>query len=58
MFDSIENLRLAEKYEKEKTPIIPVFYKGEHMGTFVGYYSLEAFRARLDEVFRENKCNS
>ena len=37
MFDTMENLRLAELYEKEQTPIIPVFCKGEHLGTFVGY---------------------
>ena len=58
MYDSIENLRLAEKYEKENTPIIPIFCRGEHLGTFVGFYSLEDFRARVDEVFRENECNS
>lgn len=56
MFSSMENLRLAEKYEKETTPIIPVFCKGMHLGTFVGYYSLEDFRSKMDEVFRENQC--
>lgn len=58
MFETMENLRLAEKYEKENTPIIPVFCKGEHLGTFIGYYSLEDFRARLDEVFTKNHCFS
>jgi len=56
MFDSIENLRLAERYEKENTPIIPVFCRGEHLGTFIGYYSMEDFRAKLDKVFEENGC--
>ena len=56
MFDSMENLRLAEKYEKENTPIIPVFCRGEHLGTFVGYYSLEEFRGKINEVFKENRC--
>jgi len=58
MFESMENLRLAEKYEKETTPIIPVFCGGEHVVTFIGYYSLEDFRARLDEVFTEYRCFS
>ena len=56
MFKSMENLRLAEKYEKETTPIIPVFCRGEHLGTFIGYYSMEDFREKLDKVLRENDC--
>ena len=56
MFESMENLRLAERYEKETTPIIPVFCRGEHLGTFIGYYSLEDFRAKLDEILSENNC--
>ena len=56
MFETMENLRLAEKYEKETTPIIPVFCRGEHLGTFIGYYSLEDFREKLDTFFRENDC--
>lgn len=55
MLASMENLRLAEQYEKEQTPIIPVFCKGEHIGTFIGFYSLDDFRAKFDEVLRE-KC--
>lgn len=58
MFDSMENLRLAEKYEKESTPIIPVFCNGEHLGTFTGYHSLENFRMSLNTVFGENECFS
>lgn len=53
MLQSMENLRLAEQYEKETTPIIPVFCKGEHLGTFIGYYSLEDFRAKFDEIMEE-----
>ena len=58
MFESMENLRLAEKYEKETTPIIPVFCREEHLGTFIGYYSMEDFREKPDEVFKENVCIS
>lgn len=58
MYDTMENLRLAEKYEKETTPIIPVFCRGEHLGTFIGYYSLEDIRVKLDEVFTKNSCFS
>jgi thioredoxin-like negative regulator of GroEL len=54
MLESMENLRLAEQYEKEQTPIIPVFCRGEHVGTFIGYYSLGDFRAKFDEVVGEN----
>ena len=54
MFETMENLRLAEQYEKEQTPIIPVFCGGEHLGTFVGYYSFEDFRAKFDEIVKEN----
>ncbi|MCW4012059.1 MAG: thioredoxin family protein [Candidatus Bathyarchaeota archaeon] len=54
MLESMENLRLAEKYEKEQTPIIPVFCKGDHIGTFIGYYSLDDFMAKFDEIVEEN----
>ena len=58
MFKTMENLRLAEKYEKETTPIILVFCRGEHLGTFIGYYSMEEFREKVDMVFKENNCKS
>ena len=54
MFETMENLRLAEQYKKEQTPIIPIFCGGEHLGTFVGYYSFEDFRAKFDEIVKEN----
>ena len=54
MYESMENMRLAEKYEKSITPIVPVFCKGEHIGTFVGDYTLEDFKAKLDEVIAKN----
>ncbi len=54
MLDSMENLRLAEQYEKEQTPIIPVFCQGKHLGTFVGYYSLEEFKVKFDELIQES----
>ncbi|MFH1180142.1 MAG: thioredoxin family protein [Candidatus Bathyarchaeota archaeon] len=56
MFNSMENLRLAEKYEKDMTPITLVFCKGILLGTFVGYYSLLDFRSKLGEVFEKNQC--
>jgi thioredoxin-like negative regulator of GroEL len=56
MFGSLENLRLAETYEKENTPIIPAFCDGKHLGTFVGYFSMIDFREKLDEIFENNNC--
>jgi thiol-disulfide isomerase/thioredoxin len=58
MYKTMDNLRLAENYEKETTPIILVFCRGEHHKTFIGYYSLENFKMKLDEVFNENSCFS
>ena len=56
MFGSLENLRLAEQYEKENTPIIPVFCDGNHLSTLVGYFSMNEFREKLDEIFQNNNC--
>ena len=56
MFSSLENLRLAEKYEKENTPIIPVFCDGKHLDTLVGYFSMNDFREKLDEIFQNYNC--
>jgi hypothetical protein len=36
------NTAFAEQYDKEQTPIIPVFCEGEHLDSFVGYYSFDS----------------
>lgn len=56
MLASMENLRRAEEFEIDTTPIVPVFCKGEHLGTFVGYYSLDEFRSKLEEIRSEKEC--
>jgi thiol-disulfide isomerase/thioredoxin len=56
MFGSVENLRLAEKYEKENTPIIPIFCDGKHLRTLVGYFSQNDFREKLDKIFQKYNC--
>jgi GTP-sensing pleiotropic transcriptional regulator CodY len=54
MYETMENLRRAEQYEESITPIIPVFCNGDHLGTFVGYYSYEDFTSKLDEEIEKN----
>ncbi len=54
MMETMENLRLAERYEADTTPIIPVFCEGEHLGTFVGLYEEDEFKSRLEEILEKN----
>lgn len=56
MLSSMENLRCAETYEVETTPIVPIFCKGEHIGTFVGYYTLEEFIEKFEKIRSEHQC--
>jgi thioredoxin-like negative regulator of GroEL len=56
MLSSMENLRCAEQYEIETTPMVPVFCRGEHLDTFVGYYTLDEFREKLEEIRRGHNC--
>jgi thioredoxin-like negative regulator of GroEL len=56
MLSSMENLRCAEQYEIETTPIVPVFCHGELLDTFVGYYTFDEFREKFEEIRREHNC--
>jgi len=56
MLASMENLRSAEEFEIDTTPIVPVFCNGEHLGTFVGYYNIEDFKSKLEEIRSEHGC--
>ena len=41
MFESVENLRLAEGLGVEETPTVKIFRKGKEIGKMIGFQPLE-----------------
>jgi thioredoxin 1 len=58
MFQSLENLKLAEGLGVEDTPTLKLFCKGREIGQIVGYRSLEQVAREINEIVeREPDCH-
>jgi thioredoxin-like negative regulator of GroEL len=52
MFESIENLRLAEGLGVEQTPTTMIFKKSKKIGQIVGYKSLEDAKKEIKKIIK------
>lgn len=58
MFQSLNNLKLAEGLGVEDTPTMKLFCKGREIGQIVGYRSLEQVAREINEIVeREPGCH-
>jgi thiol-disulfide isomerase/thioredoxin len=53
MFESVENLRLAEGLGVEETPTVKLFLKGEEIGEIVGFRPFEAATEEIKKIFKK-----
>ncbi len=53
MFESIENLRLAEGLGVEETPTVKLFYKGKEIGQMTGFKPLETATEELEVIIKQ-----
>ena len=56
MFDSIENLRLAEGLGVEETPTVKIFYKSKEIGQIVGFKKFETATEEIKSIIKESGC--
>lgn len=52
MFDSVENLRLAEGLGVEETPTVKIFKKSKEIGQIVGFKTLEIATERIRKIIK------
>ena len=52
MFESIENLRLAEGLEVEETPTVIIFKNNKELGRIVGYNLLESAIRKIGKIVK------
>lgn len=53
MFDSIENLRLAEGLGVEETPTVKLFYKSKEIGQMTGFKPLETATEEIEAILKQ-----
>lgn len=53
MFESVENLRLAEALGVEETPTVKLFLKGEEIGEIVGFRLLEEATVKIKKIIKK-----
>jgi len=53
MFESVENLRLAEDLGVEETPTVKLFYKSKETGQMTGFKPLEEATEELEAIIRQ-----
>ena len=53
MFDSVENLRLAEGLGVEETPTVKLFYKSEEIGQLTGFKPLETAIEEIEAIIKQ-----
>jgi len=56
MFESVENLRLAEGLGVEETPTIKFFHKSEEIGEIIGFRTLEAATQEIEKIIKKSNC--
>ena len=53
MFESVENLRLAEALGVEETPTVKLFYKSKEIGQIIGFKTLETATEELESIVNQ-----
>ena len=53
MFESVENLRLAEGFGVEETPTVKLFYKSKEIGQMTGFRPLEAATEEIEAILKQ-----
>jgi len=53
MFESVENLRLAEGLGVEETPTVKLFYKNKEIGKMTGFKPLETATEELEAIIKQ-----
>jgi thioredoxin-like negative regulator of GroEL len=53
MFESVENLRLAEGLGVEETPTVKVFYRNKEIGQMTGFRPLETATEELEAMIEK-----
>jgi len=56
MFESVENLRLAEGLGVEETPTVKLFHKSKEIGEIVGFRTLEAATEEVERIVEKSNC--
>jgi thioredoxin 1 len=56
MFESVENLRLAEGLGVEETPTVKLFFNSEEMGQMVGFKSFETAKFEIKKIIEKLSC--
>jgi len=56
MFESINNLRLAEGLGVEETPTVKIFNKNKEIGQIVGFKTLETATEEIKKIIKESGC--
>ena len=57
MFDSVENLRLAEGFGVEETPTVKIFNKSKEIGQIVGFKTLETATEMIRKIMKKSKSS-
>jgi len=53
MFESVENLRLAEGLGVEETPTVKLFYKSKEIGQMIGFKPLEVATEAIEAIVNQ-----
>jgi thiol-disulfide isomerase/thioredoxin len=56
MFESIENLKLAENLGTEETPTLKFFYKNQEIGEIIGFKTLEEATQEINMIIENSGC--
>jgi thioredoxin 1 len=56
MFQSLDNLRLAEGFHVDETPTVKVFCKENEIGEIIGYRPLEKVVQEIEEILEHERC--
>jgi len=54
MFESVENLRLAEGLGVEETPTVKLFQKSEEIGEIIGFKKLQAATEEIKKIHKKS----
>ncbi|UCH02758.1 MAG: conjugal transfer protein TraF [Candidatus Bathyarchaeota archaeon] len=58
MFQSLENLKLAEDLGVEDTPTLKLFCYGKEVGEVIGFRSLDTVVKEIKAIFQHEECHN
>ena len=56
MFESVENLKLAEKLGTEVTPTVKFFQKKQEIGEIIGFKTLDESIQEINKIIKKSGC--